>query len=192
MLVAMAFLFNVIVGIFGISNLSLLWKCLLIAVGLVLTVATWYVTLRQSRADEEQKDLIRRIAIANGIDINQPIQQLAEQSLKKQLGNEAVEISREIFELLAARPADAPRSRDHDWDEAGRIDEQNTRTLMNAYDQRFTGKTLSLRNRLLQLKLVEFDSSDLSMFEHPTNPLGIRHVASALGKVGQTLLAEAK
>jgi hypothetical protein len=99
---------------------------------------------------------------------------LTDAELKEQMRK----LSTEIYEFLAERGEDAP--------EIGSNPERGLRhagTTVSRYEIRFGGPALGL---LQQAVSRGWAISDVQrhIFEHPTNPLGVKEVARTLGELG--------
>jgi hypothetical protein len=193
--VVAAFLFNVITAILGINKLSPKLRWTLLVIGFVLALIAGFLTWDQQQSENYMQDAILKIAIAQGIDLDQTPKDLADKSLKKQLGIEATHLSQEILVFLDSAPKSPllwPPPDDQETRNKMFTEEvESTRIYMQSYDKQFAARTLSLEDRLTKLHLAGFRRDQVDTFEHPTNTLGIREVAQTLGRIGQTLLAEA-
>ena len=195
-------LFNIVVGILGMNTRNKVIITILGLTGMLLTLFVAVSTAQQSHqlntqaSDASQSNgLIRRIAAAQGININQPIESLATKSIERQLGSEAVNLSNEILGFVA-KNSDLTQftpSRDPSkFDEDTKLEMQNFSRYMNLYNEGFLARSLSLLDRIKASKVYDLSTIDERSFTNPVNTFGINEVASTLGRVGYTLLHNAQ
>jgi hypothetical protein len=183
-------LFNVIVGVYGMNNMT--WKRTSFAVGFgfLLAVGAGYSSWVQGTGSDRNDNLLKDIAIANGIDPNQTPQELANQEIEKKLGGEATSLSAEIFAFLNQQNAFfVPSQGAQTWGAYTDNLQKQSDQLMADYDSKFTARVLSLADRVQKTKIYPLSNGDMMSFTDPTNPLGIRQNAETLGRMGDTLLS---
>src|SRR5438270_12708469 len=191
-IVAVAFFYNAVVGILGMNKTTWPRVAALIVGGLLLALFAGWLSIQQAQETKDTLELLRRVAIANGINPNQTTESLAEKTIKKQLGTEAMNLSDAIFAFLKdnnAFQSAAPRK--ETWDADIKREMEKSRKLVEDYNKEFLAKTLSLADRIEKTKVGAIDHSQMRTFENPTNPGGMQIVAATLGRLGNTLLQEA-
>lgn len=102
------------------------------------------------------------------------------------LGEEMVQTSQAILELLGqAKRLEPLLPRTETCDDAD-ARSRHSRMLMADYDQEFSAKALWLLDEAVR-RGYAVGEGGRRRAEHPTNPLGIREVATTLGVLGQGL-----
>lgn len=103
----------------------------------------------------------------------------------RELATEATEISQRIFIFLGERNPYPTDTMDREAGWQSRIMEESRR-FMADYDRQFGATVVRLHD---ELKKAGIEADRLEQFyDHPTNPLGIREVALALGAIGERII----
>ena len=113
----------------------------------------------------------------------------------RELASRAHALSRELYDFLAERRRDdrtveshlrssgAPDDQRHQrWIEESISSQAFFTETMSRYGQRYTARALAIFDTATETGLA--DPKDRWRFEHPTNPLGIEHIAQQLGVIG--------
>lgn len=176
---------------------------LLILVGGFIAIGGGCWAYQQVKDNDQQTNLIRAIAIANGINPSKKdAKELAESALKKQLGTEAVNLAKEIHEFIAANPPPphifgslnpSEEERAQNFQKNSELHEQYESKMRGIYSTLFLGRAISLASRIVQTHAGQISPQDMqtlaSSYVISDWMLG---TANLLDTIGQTLIKEAQ
>lgn len=184
--------FNAYVGISGMNYLTRKKTILLTLFGLFLTIMAVWQIAQQSKENKENRQLMEKIAIANGIEPERDSESIALQVLKRQLGAEAIKLSEDIFIFLSNHNTtpSIETLQKLSTEEITQKFQDDNRKLMSQFDLTYSTKALSLIDRLQKIKFTSYEQTKVVFFRHPSGALGIREVANTLGAIGHTLISE--
>jgi hypothetical protein len=168
-------------------------KVVALGLGFILAGLAGWISVKQTIESNKTGNVLKLIAVANGIDPDQTIESLAAKTLEKQLGTEAVALSQEIFKFIDENNIfQTIILRPDSWNEDVKRMLDNNNKIMRLYDEKFSTKSLLLLDIIKKTGAVKVvDRIDEIYFEYPTNPNGIREIANALERIGNTMLYEA-
>jgi hypothetical protein len=139
------------------------------------------------RFDQQQK-LPELIQAANQRVAKLPAAQVSPRPVDK-LKRDATLLSQEILQFLTDRvrgePSLVPGGTDAEWKQNTESYLLYSRDTMSLYSQQFAARVIATRNAFAERGLTDKELD--SIYEHPTNPIGIRMVGEHMGALAEKI-----